>query len=188
MTREDFVKAGFSEEQIERVMSVIDTPPDVNPIKLVKSNNDAAKKLSEIPTSPLLEDNDKSEITSIYDLQRYAKGQIVKLPDFAEGQPFVVRMRRPSLLIMAKSGKIPNRLLSTATDLFNGGGGSKNANNDTLLSDTYDVCEAIAEAALIEPTLSDIKNSGIELSDNQLIAIFNYAQRGIEALDNFRKK
>ena len=44
----------------------------------------------------------------------------------------------------------------------------------------------IAEAALVEPTLSEIKSSGMELSDNQLIAIFNYAQRGIEALDNFR--
>lgn len=171
MTREDYIKAGFSEEEIAKIMSVINEPADINPIKLVKS----------------IDAVDKTEVTSIYDLQRYAKGQIVRLPDFAEGQPLIVRMRRPSLLVMAKNGRIPNRLLATATDLFNGGG-SKNANTDSLLSDTYDVCEAIAEAALVEPTLSDIKNSGIELSDNQLIAIFNYAQRGVEALDNFRKK
>lgn len=173
MTREDYIKAGFSEEEIAKIMSVINTAPptEISPIKLVKS----------------VDAVDKTEVTSIYDLQRYAKGQIVRLPDFAEGQPLIVRMRRPSLLVMAKNGRIPNRLLATATDLFNGGG-SKNANTDSLLSDTYDVCEAIAEAALVEPTLSDIKNSGIELSDNQLIAIFNYAQRGVEALDNFRKK
>ena len=171
MTREDYIKAGFSEEEIAKIMSVINEPADINPIKLVKS----------------IDAVDKTEVTSIYDLQRYAKGQIVRLPDFAEGQPLIVRMRRPSLLVMAKNGRIPNRLLATATDLFNGGG-SKNANTDSLLSDTYDVCEAIAEAALVEPTLNDIKNSGIELSDNQLIAIFNYAQRGVEALDNFRQK
>ena len=179
MTREDFVKAGYSKEQIEKIMSIA-----------MNADNkiDKPRKISDFPTSPLLEgkmQEEENKVTSIYDLQRYAKGQIVRLPDFAEGQPFVARMRRPSLLIMAKSGKIPNRLLSTATNLFNGGN-DKNANTDSLLSDTYDVCEAIAEAALVEPTLSDIKNSGIELSDNQLIAIFNYAQRGIEALDNFR--
>lgn len=183
MTREDFVKAGYSEEQIEKIMSIAMNADN-------KIDKPKVQKISDFPTSPLLEkkmqnDIDESKVTSIYDLQRYAKGQIVRLPDFAEGQPFVARMRRPSLLIMAKSGKIPNRLLSTATNLFNGGN-DKNANTDSLLSDTYDVCEAIAEAALVEPTLSDIKNSGIELSDNQLIAIFNYAQRGVEALDNFR--
>ena len=187
MTKEDFIKAGYSEEQIEKIMSIVareNNKPD-NAV-----NKFSGRKISDIPTSPLLEDKkqdrgDVSEITSIYDLQRYANGQIVKLPDFAEGQPFVARMRRPSLLIMAKKGKIPNKLLATATDLFNGGN-SHNASNDSILSDTYDVCEAIAEAALVEPTMAEIKEAGLELSDNQLIAIFNYAQRGIEALNNFR--
>lgn len=177
MTREDYIKAGFTEEQIDRVMAIANNADNkIDPNKI--SGN-----LYEIPKSPLLVDENK--VTSIYDLQRYSKGQIVRLPDFAEGQPFVARMRRPSLLIMAKKGKIPNRLLATATDLFNGGN-SNNANNDTILSDTYDVCEAIAEAALVEPTMAEIKSAGLELSDNQLIAIFNYAQRGVEALENFR--
>lgn len=179
MTKEDFVKAGYSEEQIEQIMSI--ARENIKPDNAV--NKFAGRKISDLPTSPLLEKHNK--VTTIYDLQEYSKGQIVKLPDFAEGQPFVARMRRPSLLVMAKKGKIPNKLLATATDLFNGGN-SHNANNDSILSDTYDVCEAIAEAALVEPTMEEIKNAGLELSDNQLIAIFNYAQRGIEALNNFR--
>ena len=179
MTKEDFVKAGYSEEQIEQIMSI--ARENIKPDNAV--NKFAGRKISDLPTSPLLEKHNK--VTTIYDLQEYSKGQIVKLPDFAEGQPFVARMRRPSLLVMAKKGKIPNKLLATATDLFNGGD-SHNANTDSILSDTYDVCEAIAEAALVEPTMEEIKNAGLELSDNQLIAIFNYAQRGIEALNNFR--
>ena len=179
MTREDFVKAGYSDEQIEQIMSI--ARENNNPDNA--DNKFAGRKISDIPTSPLFEKHNK--VTTIYDLQEYSRGQIVKLPDFAEGQPFVARMRRPSLLVMAKKGKIPNKLLATATDLFNGGN-SHNANNDSILSDTYDVCEAIAEAALVEPTMEEIKNAGLELSDNQLIAIFNYAQRGIEALNNFR--
>lgn len=177
MTKEDFVKAGYSEEQIEKIMSIT-TNADDKP-----DNKSVGRKIADLPTSPLLEKQNK--VTTIYDLQEYSRGQIVKLPDFAEGQPFVARMRRPSLLVMAKKGKIPNKLLATATDLFNGGN-SHNANNDSILSDTYDVCEAIAEAALVEPTMAEIKEAGLELSDNQLIAIFNYAQRGVEALDNFR--
>lgn len=165
MTKEDFVKAGYSEEQIEKILNITNEP---------------------IPKVPVVKEEKKDyKVTTIYDLQEYSRGQIVKLPDFAEGQPFVARMRRPSLLVMAKKGKIPNKLLATATDLFNGGN-SHNANNDSILSDTYDVCEAIAEAALVKPTMEEIKNAGLELSDNQLIAIFNYAQRGIEALNNFR--
>lgn len=179
MTKEDFVKAGYSDEQIEQIMSI--ARENIKPDNAV--NKFAGRKISDLPTSPLLEKHNK--VTTIYDLQEYSKGQIVKLPDFAEGQPFVARMRRPSLLVMAKKGKIPNKLLATATDLFNGGD-SHNANTDSILSDTYDVCEAIAEAALVEPTMEEIKNAGLELSDNQLIAIFNYAQRGIEALNNFR--
>lgn len=177
MTREDFVKAGYSEEQIEKIMSITTTANDK------PDNKSVGRKIADLPTSPLLEK--QNNVTTIYDLQEYSRGQIVKLPDFAEGQPFVARMRRPSLLVMAKKGKIPNKLLATATDLFNGGN-SHNANNDSILSDTYDVCEAIAEAALVEPTMAEIKEAGLELSDNQLIAIFNYAQRGVEALNNFR--
>ena len=182
MTREDFVKAGFSEEQIEKIMDLTTNNDAIDTITVESIK--AANKVDRFPQKKVTTFGE-SQITSIYDLQRYSKGQIVKLPDFAEGQPFVARMRRPSLLIMAKKGKIPNKLLATATDLFNGGN-SRNANNDSILSDTYDVCEAIAEAALVEPTMAEIKEAGLELSDNQLIAIFNYAQRGIEALDNFR--
>lgn len=177
MTKEDFIKAGYSEEQIEKIMSITTTADDK------PDNKSVGRKIADLPISPLLEK--QNNVTTIYDLQEYSRGQIVKLPDFAEGQPFVARMRRPSLLVMAKKGKIPNKLLATATDLFNGGN-SHNANNDSILSDTYDVCEAIAEAALVEPTMAEIKEAGLELSDNQLIAIFNYAQRGIEALNNFR--
>ena len=53
-------------------------------------------------------------ITTLADLQSYAAGTIVRFPDFAEGQPFVARVRRPSMLVLAKQGKIPNTLLAAA--------------------------------------------------------------------------
>lgn len=182
MTHDDFIRAGYSEDQIAAIQKALqyDATVDVKKpeIKLVSDN------VTERVENKQIGDH----VTTIYDLQRYTLGQIVHLPDFAEGQPFVARMRRPSLLVMVKSGKIPNKLLATATDLFNGTSNKDNADNTDMLSDTYSVCEAIAEAALVEPTLAEIKDAGMELSDNQLIAIFNYTQRGVEALNNFRKK
>lgn len=130
-------------------------------------------------------ETNQPKITSITDLQNYARGTIVEFPPFAEGQPFIARVRRPSLLVMAKSGKIPNSLLNTANQLFTGEGSSRLA-DDNLLKDTYDVCKIMAESALIEPTLSDIESVGLDLSDDQMMAIFNYTQAGVRALDSFR--
>lgn len=125
-------------------------------------------------------------VTTLADLQNYAKGTIVRLPDFAEGQPFVARLRRPSMLALAKSGKIPNALLTSAGELFSRGGEALDADNANMLSDVYNICKIICEASLIEPTMKEIEMAGIELSDEQLMAIFNYTQSGIKALQSFR--
>lgn len=126
------------------------------------------------------------QVTTIGQLQTYSKGKVVRLPDFAEGQPFVARVRRPSMLVLAKQGKIPNSLLSTANELFVGGGSSVDVENEKLLQDMYDVCMIVCDACLIEPTLRDIEDAGLTLSDDQIMALFNYAQQGVKALEPFR--
>ena len=57
-------------------------------------------------------------VTSIEDLKNYASGTVVEMPPFAEGQPLIARLKRPSILGMAKQGKIPNTLLVKANELF----------------------------------------------------------------------
>lgn len=127
-----------------------------------------------------------TSVTSFADLQRYARGTIVKLPDFAEGQPFVARMRRPSMMALVKVGKIPNSLLVTANEMFNGK--PADTDDEDVMSNMFRVMEVICETALIEPTYQQIKDAGLELSDNQIMAIFNYTQVGVQALDNFRQE
>ena len=127
-------------------------------------------------------------ITSITDLQSYAGGTVVRFPDFAEGQPFVARVRRPSMLVLAKQGKIPNALLSSAGELFSKGGAGIDADNDGMLGDMYDICHVICESCLVSPTLAEIESVGMELSDDQIMAIFNYTQVGVKALETFRKE
>ena len=123
------------------------------------------------------------EVTSISQLNEYAKGQLVELPSFGEGQPFFARLRRPSMLALAKSGKIPNSLLATANRMFDS---SLDTKNENMLKDFYMVMETILEAAFVEPTYQEIKDAGVQLSDDQMIFVFNYTQQGVKILDQFR--
>lgn len=126
--------------------------------------------------------------TSLEQIASYKDGVIVELPPFADGQPFVARMIRPSMLGLMKAGKIPNSLLNQATSLFANGANALNGTgkNATTASDLFEVIDVIVDAALLEPTLSDIRSVGMDLSDDQLMAIFSYTQKGVKALEQFR--
>ena len=127
-------------------------------------------------------------ITTISDLQSYAYGTVVRFPDFGDGQPFVARVRRPSMLVLAKQGKIPNSLLTAAGELFSKGSGAMDADNENMLGNMYNIMDIIATAALVQPSMEEIKSVGLELSDDQMMAIFNYTQAGVKALETFRKE
>lgn len=130
--------------------------------------------------------NTPLEVTSLTSLEQYAQGQVVELPSFAEGQPLIARLRRPSLLVLIKSGKIPNALLATANSLFVGN--AIKTSDPSALSDVVGVMEVICEASFLEPTMDQIRDAGLELTDQQYMAVFNYSQQGIKALDAFRQQ
>lgn len=135
--------------------------------------------------------NNELKVTSIEDLKRSAQGELVELPGFTEDVPFVVKLKKPSLLNLVKTKKIPNSLLSEANKLFVGGV-SKVANNNPLGDDKtmeqlFDLLDIICEAAFVEPTIKDLKEAGISLTDEQILAVFSYTQTGVKSLENFRK-
>lgn len=167
LTKERMLEMGMSEEQIQTLIST-------------------EKKMEESRTAVPVNCSEAMSVTSLFDLQTYAKGTLVRFPDFAEGQPFVARVRRPSMLALAQAGKIPNTLLTAANELFSKGGGGMDADNENMLSDVYGICEIICEASLLEPSYQQIKEAGLELSDDQIMAIFSYAQTGAKALESFR--
>lgn len=127
-------------------------------------------------------------ITSFETLKRYARGRVVRFPDFAEDMPFIARVRRPSILALAKFGKIPNDLLKTAGSLFVADGNALDSDDPDMLSKVSELLMEIAKASLIEPTYEDVLNAGLEFTDEQLMAIFNYSQSGVEALKPFREQ
>ena len=126
------------------------------------------------------------KVTSIESLKKYSAGQVVELPPFADGQPFNARLRRPSLLVLIRTGKIPNSLLQTANGLFlKGGVDSKKADS---LKDALDVLDILCESSFVEPTFQDLKDNGIQLTDDQYMFVFQYTQRGVKMLENFRQQ
>ncbi len=125
-------------------------------------------------------------VTSIEDLKNYANGTVVEMPPFAEGQPLIARLKRPSILGMAKQGKIPNTLLVKANELFLQNGAGLDAEEEDTMKQLYDVLDLIAKETLVEPTYEDIKSVGLELTDEQMMFLFNYSQQGVKALESFR--
>ena len=126
----------------------------------------------------------EQKITSLDQLRQYAAGQIIELPAFSEGQPFVARLKRPSMLALAKANKIPNSLLLTANNLFAGAGVDKK--KPEALKDVFSVLDVICEACFVEPTYQELREAGVELTDEQYMFLFNYTQRGVRALESFR--
>ena len=179
-TREQLENMGFDVNQIDAILGVVkESVKEEQAVNNVATLNESLKVTTLDATVPL-------KITTLSDLQAYKKGSVVRFPDFAEGQPFVARVRRPSMLVLAKQGKIPNALLNAASDLFTKGGSGLNTNDTEMLSQVYDICKIMCESALIEPTLEEIESIGLELSDEQMMAIFNYTQYGVKALESFR--
>lgn len=125
------------------------------------------------------------KITSLADLENYAKGDIVELPSFGENKPFIVKLKRPSLLMLAEGGRIPNSLLPTANSLFYSSNKSPQTHD---LKETAEVLILMAKASMVEPSYEELEKAGVTLTDQQLIAIFNYTQVGVKSLKTFRKE
>lgn len=128
------------------------------------------------------------QVTTLRDLEKYREGQVVELPPFGPGQPFVARLQRPSMLMLAKENSFPNGLLTAATRIFYKGGSptEEELESQDTLPMLCEVLECIVKASLIEPSYEDIKKIGLRLTDDQMMYIFNYSQQGVEALKPFR--
>ncbi|MDU1322453.1 esterase [Clostridium sporogenes] len=125
------------------------------------------------------------KVTNIEDLKKVAQGEVIQLPQFAQGIPFNARVKRVSLLNLVRKGVVPNKLLSAAEELFYGKQSSK---ENVDLTQMTDVMYIMAENALVEPSIEDLKSVGLELTDEQIVALFNYTQEGVSELDSFREE
>ncbi len=107
----------------------------------------------------------------------------VEIPSFSGDGSIEVKLRRPSLLSLAAEGVIPNELLACARELFNEGGKAQ-----IQLDELGRLLVLFAKSSLVSPTFDELREQGITLTDEQLSAIYAFAQGGVRALIPFRKK
>lgn len=122
----------------------------------------------------------ENKITSIEDIKKLKakEGEVIELPGFDENTPFIARVKRPSLMELCKNGTIPNPLLGAAQKVFEGSIDKAN------IKEYGDVMRKVVEVALVEPKYAEVKDM---LSDDQIVIIFDYTQKGVVALLPFRE-
>lgn len=131
------------------------------------------------------------KVTSIEELKKLSCGELVELPGFTSDTKFIARLKRPSMLSMVKAGKIPNSLLIQANQLFSGGVpqvAKKNMEDEEMMDNLFDILDLICRESFIEPTYNELQDNGIELTDEQQMAIFTYTQNGVRSLESFRSE
>ena len=131
-------------------------------------------------------------VTSLEQLKNIKKVDIVELPSFDDGTPFIAELKKPNMLMLMANGHIPNTLLNVAMDIFQNGKGQETI--DKALNDPKDLkvltelLLVLAKACLVNPSFKQLEDLGIELNENQLSAILTYAQGGVVALESFRQQ
>lgn len=180
---------GFTDEQIAAINRTYRAEQSNDNVIEMPVAVATARTVNDVSISPLHEHKPArvygdADIVDFSKLTKISDSKVVELPEFGDGTKFIARLRRPSMLKLCKTGKIPNSLLSQATSLFTDDRASKKVG----ITDIYDICEIICEAAFVNPTYNEIKESGVELTDEQIMAVFQYAQGGVKALENFRNE
>lgn len=107
--------------------------------------------------------------------------QIVAIPGWCE-DVWECELKRPSILALAAKGAIVNPLMKTARKLFYCGISPDSGD----LQEEGRILIEIAKAAMVKPSFDELEAAGIELTDEQLVAIFQFTQLGAKALGRFR--
>ena len=121
-------------------------------------------------------------VTGLEALREAARGELVELSGWAEGKPFIARVKRASLTGMIRLGKLPNPLMGAAQRLFEGSASRAAAGFDEVAK----VVQLVAREALVEPTAQELDAMGLELTEQQVAQLYNYALRGVTQLRSFR--
>ena len=122
-------------------------------------------------------------VTSLDSIRAANAAQEIELSGWEPGVPFLCKLRRPRLYEMAAAGEIPNPLLPVVEELF--------MQNTVALAkrsveDQSKALIALADMALVEPTVAEIHAAGAVLTDDQLLEIYTFVLGGAAVLSGFR--
>ena len=132
------------------------------------------------------------QVTSLEQLKKVKQTEIINLGKFEDGTEFVAELKKPDLMQLAAERKIPNVLATEVVKLFNG----KNklakkvvAEDDAeALAQLGELMNILAKASLVNPTMKQLDEINVTLTQEMKTTIMMYFQGGVETLKNFRKE
>ena len=131
------------------------------------------------------------QVTRLEKLKKVKQTDIVSLGKFEDGTEYVAELKRPDIMALAAEGKIPNSLLTEVAKLING----KNELAKDVLKDDGEafvqlgqLMDILAKASLVNPTMKQLDEINVTLTQEMKTTIMMYFQGGVETLKSFRKE
>jgi hypothetical protein len=122
-------------------------------------------------------------MTDLQETARAYASQRVALPGWGGGDDFECALRRPGLVSMAAAaGFVPNPLMSAVEEMFFPSEKAVRMPPEQQAKALYE----IARCALVSPTMDELNEAGLMLTDEQYLAIYAFALKGVEGLRRFR--
>ncbi|MBV4447503.1 hypothetical protein KM799_12895 [Clostridium tyrobutyricum] len=121
------------------------------------------------------------KVTSMEELKNQST-EIIELSPFVGDKPICVRTKRLSILGLCQDGSIPNQLLGVARKLF-----YQEDIQKVDLKEYGQIIDIICKNTLVEPSIEQLKETNLKLTDEQKFELWAYSQQGIEGLKSFRK-
>lgn len=129
-------------------------------------------------------------ITSIEDLKKVKPYVEVELPPFSDGTPLTAALKKPSIIDMMCQGRVANPLMLAVNEVMGETTSEKpqfNEKQAEAMVESKKFMEAVAENCLVQPKLKDINEYAGGLTDEQLLAIYNFATEDTTDLAKFCK-
>ena len=130
------------------------------------------------------------QVTSLDQLKKIKRTEVILVGAFEDGTELVAEVKKPDMMALMASGKVPNALLKPAMQVFNGKTKEitdKVGENDLeALKDMVGLLDVFAKETLVNPSYKDIQDCGIDLTMEMKLNLMAYAQGGVQALESFR--
>lgn len=130
------------------------------------------------------------QVTSLDQLKKIKRTEVILVGAFEDGTELVAEVKKPDMMALMASGKVPNALLKPAMQVFNGKTKEitdKVGDNDLdALKDMVGLLDVFAKETLVNPSFKDIQDCGIDLTMEMKLNLMAYAQGGVQALESFR--
>lgn len=124
------------------------------------------------------------DVIDINELKKQAT-EVIEIPSFDNNGTISIRVKRPQIMRLITSGKLPNPLMGNALRLLDGKTNLKGKDSDEIAIEGIKNVDIYCRACMVEPTFEEADEY---LTDAQKFAIFRWAINDILEVSTFRNE